>query len=123
MPPSEHETAYAAALVLGEAGSGAGTGAVTPMHTEPIPRTSLSAADSDAVIQSAVLTHLLDLAPAHLTPDEIVRELANEPRGSSERDEVQRAIRDLNRAGPLHRHDDFVLPTRAAIQHGALPRT
>lgn len=93
------------------------------MQTEPIRRTDLSAAESDAVIQSAVLTHLLDLAPAQLTPDEIVRELANEPRGFIECDDVQRAIRDLNRAGLLHRHDDFVFPTRAAVQHGALPRT
>lgn len=89
------------------------------MHTEPIPRPCRTSDEEDAEFQSVVLTHLLLAAPAQLTVDELLRELTNDP---DEHDSIVRAVRDLSRAGLLHRHDDFVFPTRAAAHQGALPQ-
>lgn len=76
--------------------------------------------DEDRQVQGVVLTHLLDAAPAQFTVSELLRELADDPESFPERDPILRAVRDLSHAGLVHRHGDFVFPTRAAIHHGAL---
>lgn len=81
---------------------------------------SLSPADEDAAVESAVLQQLLDLHPAQVTAAELVREVGGESPGFGERDAIERAVRDLTRAGLVHSRDDFVTPTRAALRFSEL---
>jgi hypothetical protein len=81
---------------------------------------SRSPAAEDAATESAVLQQILDFHPAQVTVAEIVREVAGEPLDFGERDAVERAIRDLAGAGLLHRHDEFIAPTRAALRFNEL---
>jgi hypothetical protein len=70
----------------------------------------------DETVQAAMLRQLLDLHPARLTIAELTRELVGEKAGFAERDAVERALRDLEAAGLLHRGDEFVTPSRAALR-------
>jgi predicted transcriptional regulator len=79
-----------------------------------------SPADEDATIESAVLQQLLALHPTLVTVEELMREIAPQPGDFSERDAVERALRDLAAAGLVHRNDDFVLPSRAALRFDEL---
>jgi hypothetical protein len=74
----------------------------------------------DESVESAVLRQLLDLHPTRLTLAELVRELGGDYGGFAERDAVERAVRDLAAVGLLHRGDDFVEPTRAALRFSDL---
>ncbi len=77
-----------------------------PIHSqadEPLPQD---------VLEHAVLTLILERRHLHI--DELVRELG-EPA-----DDVGVAVTALVAAGLLHRHDDFVFPTRAAIRFDEL---
>lgn len=77
-------------------------------------------AAEDAATESAVLQQVLAFHPAQVTVNELVREVAGEPADFGERDSVERAVRDLTGAGLLHRHDAFVVPTRAALRFNEL---
>lgn len=90
------------------------------MQDQPIAARS-PVPEDDAREQAAVLSHLLLLYPAHLTFAELLRELVDDPRDFMDRDDIERAVRDLARAGLLHRHGDFVFPTRAAACFAELP--
>lgn len=79
-----------------------------------------SPAEEDAKVESAVLQQLLALHPTLVTVEELMREIAPEPGDFSERDAVERALRDLAAAGLVHRNDDFVLPSRAALRFDEL---
>lgn len=79
-----------------------------------------STAAEDAAIEAAALQQLLALHPAQITLEELVRELAGAEPGFAERDAIDRAVRDLVAAGLLHRHEAFVLPTRAALRFSEL---
>ena len=68
---------------------------------------------------SAVLEILLEDYPAQFHIEEVIREVAPSA-GFGDRDEVANAIRDLVRAGLLHRSGDFVFATRAAIRGAEL---
>ncbi len=81
---------------------------------------SWTPAAGDAATESAVLQRLLDLHPVQVTAAELVREVGGESPGFGERDAIERAVRDLTGAGLLHRHDAFVLPTRAALRFSEL---
>jgi hypothetical protein len=70
--------------------------------------------------QQAVLTILLDAHPAQRSTDEVVRELAERPEEFAERDRIDNAIRDLVRAGLVHRNGPFVFLTRAAVRFDEL---
>jgi hypothetical protein len=83
---------------------------------------SLSPADEDAAVEAAVLQHVLDFHPARVTAAELVRELGGESPGFSERDAIERAIRDLTQAGLLHSHEELLAPTRAALRFSQLDR-
>ncbi len=74
----------------------------------------------DETIESAVLRQLLDLHPTRLTPEELAREVAGNGGSFAERDAVERAVRDLAGAGLLHRGEEFVAPTRAALRFSEL---
>lgn len=69
----------------------------------------------DEEVEAAVLRQLLDLHPTRLTIAELMRELGCN-RGFAERDAVERAVRDLTATGLLHRDEEFVAPTRAALR-------
>lgn len=73
--------------------------------------------------QSAVLRQVLELHPAGLTQDELIREMnGGRPREFTEMDRVQRAFRDLAGSGLLHRpgEDEIVRPTRPAVRFSEL---
>jgi hypothetical protein len=80
-----------------------------------------STAELDARDQTAVLRHVLSLYPETLTVDELVREMIgfSTPQ-SSERDAVERAVRDLAAVGLLHAEGSRVFPTRAAATFHSL---
>jgi len=73
-----------------------------------------STAGEDAAIESALLQQVLALHPAAVTLDELIRELGEE------RDDVERAVRDLIATGLLHRSGSLVLPSRAALRFDEL---
>lgn len=75
---------------------------------------------SDGATESAVLGQLFDLHPTQVTVAELVREIGGEQADFGERDAIERAIRDLGGAGLLHRNDDFVMATRAALRFSEL---
>ena len=77
-------------------------------------------AAEDAATESAVLQQVLAFHPAQVTVNELVREIAGDPADFAERDGVERAVRDLAGSGLLHRHDAFVVPTRAALRFNEL---
>jgi DNA-binding HxlR family transcriptional regulator len=70
----------------------------------------------DEAVQAALLRQLLDLHPSNLTSAELTREIAGAKASFAERDAVDRALRDLEAVGLLHRGEDFVTPTRAALR-------
>ena len=74
----------------------------------------------DEDVESAVLQQLLDLHPAQLTLEELTREFGARCGDFGARDAVERAVRDLAGAGLLHRGDEFVVPTRAALRFSEL---
>jgi hypothetical protein len=69
----------------------------------------------DEVVQAALVRRLLELHPARLTAAELLREMAGEHASFAESDAIERALGDLEGAGLLHRGDDFVTPSRAAL--------
>jgi len=78
-------------------------------------------AELDDRDQTAVLRHVLSLHPETLTLDELVREMIGlSPSQPSERDAVERAVRDLGAAGLLHEEGRRVFPTRAAVTFHSL---
>jgi predicted transcriptional regulator len=76
--------------------------------------------EEDRAEQSAVLQHVLALHPAAVTVEELVRELDPDRDSFSQRDAVERAVRDLAGAGLLHRSNSLVLPTLAALRFDQL---
>jgi hypothetical protein len=81
---------------------------------------SWTPAAEDAATESAVLQQVLDFHPVLVTVAELVREIGGESADFAERDAIERAVRDLAGAGLLHRHDTFVIPTRAALRFSEL---
>jgi hypothetical protein len=77
-------------------------------------------AGDDALVEAMVLGQILLLHPAQVTLEELVREVAADPEAFSERDAIERAARDLARAGLLHRSGEFILPSRAALRFAEL---
>ena len=81
--------------------------------------TTSSTAERDAATESAVLQLVLALHPAPITFEDLARELDADA-DTMARDALERAIRDLDRAGLLHRRSGIVLPTRAALRFDEL---
>lgn len=74
----------------------------------------------DAATESAVLIRVLDLHPSQMTMAELVRDIAGEEATFGERDALERAVRELGKAGLFHRSGQFVLPTQAALRFSRL---
>jgi len=74
----------------------------------------------DAELEAIVLRQLLLLHPAQLTVEELVVDIAVEPEAFAERDAIERAVRDLARAGLVHRSGEFAIPSRAALRFDEL---
>lgn len=77
-------------------------------------------AEEDAAIEAAVLRQLLAQHPAQIVFDELLREIVVDPDDFAQRDAVERAVRDLAAAGLLHRREEFVIPSRAALRFDEL---
>ena len=67
-------------------------------------------------LERAVLEKIVDLHPIQLTLGELVRELTDTPDDFASRDRIEIAVQQLARAGLVHRHGKFVLPTRALLR-------
>jgi hypothetical protein len=76
----------------------------------------------DDETQAIVLSWLLELYPAQVTLEELILERARDPHSFGGRDEIARAVQNLAGAGLVRRHGPFVVPTRAAVRFGELPR-
>lgn len=81
---------------------------------------ALNAEADELAVQAEVLAFLAEQRH-QVAVDELVRDLAQPSYGPFDRDAVERAARDLVRAGLLHRHGDFVFPTLAASHYQRLP--
>ena len=81
---------------------------------------SRTPAAEDTATESAVLQQVLDLYPTQVTYAELLREVAGQFAEFGERDAIERAVRDLVGVGLLHRHDDFIMPSRAALRFNEL---
>lgn len=77
-------------------------------------------ADEEATIEAVILEQLLALHPTQVTFEELLREIATDPEDFAERDAVERAVHDLTAAGLLHRNNEFVVPSRAALRFDQL---
>lgn len=77
-------------------------------------------AAEDATVDSAVLHQILDLHPTQVTVAEIVREIGGQFADFTERDAIERSVRDLAGVGLLHCNNEFVMPTRAALRFNEL---
>lgn len=79
-----------------------------PDERSPLDRSCVSTDE----VERAVLLHLLDCLPIHLTVEEVVREVADASEEFGPTDEVRNAVGALVRAGLVHRHGPFVLLSR-----------
>jgi HEPN domain-containing protein len=75
---------------------------------------SANPADEDRTHEGAVLAHIIATHPATLRLSDLLRELGDAG-GFSERDAIERAVRELVKGGLLFRCEGAVLPTRAAL--------
>lgn len=67
-------------------------------------------------LERAVIEAVVHLHPVQLTIDELIRQLTDTPDDFASRDRIEIAVQQLVRAGLLHRHGQFVLPTRALLR-------
>lgn len=75
----------------------------------------------DARLEAVLLQRVLDLHPARITVDELVRDLTGVENDFAVRDGIERTIDELIRSGLLHPvADGFVTPTRPAVRIGEL---
>jgi hypothetical protein len=74
----------------------------------------------DAAVEAAVLRQLLLIHPAQVTVEELILDVAADPGAFAERDAIERAVRDLGRAGLVHRNGEFAIPSRAALRFDEL---
>jgi hypothetical protein len=74
----------------------------------------------DAAVEATVLRQLLLLHPAQVTIEELILDVAADPDAFAERDAIKRAVRDLARAGLVHRNGEFAIPSRAALRFDEL---
>lgn len=78
------------------------------------------AGGEDAAVEAAVLRQLLLIHPTQVTVEELIVDVAAEPEAFAERDAIARAVRDLARAGLVHRNGEFAIPSRAALRFDEL---
>lgn len=78
------------------------------------------AGGEDAGVEAAVLRQLLLIHPAQVTLEELIVDVAADPEAFAERDAIERAVRELARAGLVHRNGGFAIPSRAALRFDEL---
>ena len=78
------------------------------------------AGGDDAEVEAIVLRQLLHLHPTQVTVEELFVDIAVDPQAFAERDAIERAVRELARAGLLHRSGEFAIPSRAALRFDQL---
>lgn len=78
------------------------------------------AGGEDAAVEAAVLRQLLLIHPAQVTVEELIVDVAADPDAFAERDAIERAVRELARAGLVHRNGEFAIPSRAALRSDEL---
>jgi hypothetical protein len=89
-----------------------------PMRNKPsgaADERATTTADQDDRDQAAVLREVLFIYPEVLTLDELARQMVFASDAFGQRDRIERAVRDLTRAGLLHQVGPLVLPTRTAV--------
>jgi hypothetical protein len=64
--------------------------------------------------ERAVLIHVVEIHPTTLRLSDLIRDLSD-PEEFSERDRIERAVRELVKGGLLFRCEGAVLPTRSAL--------
>ena len=74
-----------------------------------------SPAGEDRRTERAVMALLLDEHPTRLTMDELILVLCADPDRGDPEDAGRRAVCELIGAGLVHRHDNVLAPTRAAL--------
>lgn len=82
------------------------------MHDQ---RKAADTAAEDQRDERAVLVHLVETHPTTLKLSDLTRELGD-PEDFSERDRIERAVRELIKGGLLFRAECGVLPTRSALR-------
>jgi hypothetical protein len=70
--------------------------------------------------QEAVLVHVISTYPTQLRLSDLIRELARDSDDFREKDQIERAVRDLIRTGLLFRCEGLVLPTRPSLRFNEL---
>jgi hypothetical protein len=89
-----------------------------PMRNKPSgadDERATTTADQDDRDQAAVLREVLSIYPEPIALEELIREMTVASTEFSERDRIDRAVREMTAAGLLHRRDDgLVMPTRPA---------
>lgn len=111
-----HDAQRALLAVLGDSDEEAPAPAATTDGCSSTEAAAWTIRDDDLAMESAVLQRVLDVHPARLTVDELIREIAGEAAEFGDRDAIERAVRDLGGVGLLHACDEFVTPTRAALR-------
>jgi len=71
-------------------------------------------ATEDRRDEGAVLRHVIAVHPGTLLLSDVIRELSD-PDDFATRDRIERAVRELVKAGLLFRCEGTVLPTRQAL--------
>lgn len=78
-------------------------------------RKAASPAAEDLKNERAILAHVVETFPDTLRLSDLLRELGD-PKDFSERDAIERAVRELVGGGLLFRCEGAVLPTRTALR-------
>ena len=82
------------------------------MHDQP---KAASNAAEDLKDERVILVHVAEAYPATLRLSDVIRELGD-PDDFTQRDGIERAIRELVKGGLLFKSDGAVLPTRTALR-------
>jgi hypothetical protein len=70
---------------------------------------------SEGNTQMAILNHVLDLHPTHLTREQLVRQLGPNPDVFPERDLILQGINVLQKVELLGENGEFIVPMPAAL--------
>jgi hypothetical protein len=76
--------------------------------------------EEDRVFEVAVLQEVLANHPSPVTLTELVDEIAGKGCDFDQRDAIERAVHALAGCGLLHRSEELVLPSRAALRFDEL---
>lgn len=90
------------------------------MHDDDNPRRLVLNDEEDNRTEAAILGLLLEEHPTQLTHAELTRKMAGANPAFGATDAVERGVRDLIGAGLLHRGEDAIRPTYAALRFHAL---